>query len=59
MATGLSSDPAVTWPRPGRQPDLTPRDWLDAGRPPLKRGGPKALRLRQLASGLLRLLCSR
>ncbi len=35
-----------------RQPDLTPRDWLDAGQSLLKRGGLKALKLRPLADEL-------
>ena len=52
MAAGLSSEPAATWPRSGRQSDLTPRDWLDAGQSLLKRGGLKALKLRRLADEL-------
>ena len=35
-----------------RQPDLTPRDWLEAGQALLKRGGLKALKLRPLADEL-------
>ena len=35
-----------------RQPDLTRRDWLDAGQSLLKRGGLKALKLRPLADEL-------
>lgn len=35
-----------------RQPDLTPRDWLDAGQSLLKRGGLKALKLHPLADEL-------
>lgn len=39
---------ATAW----RQPDLTPRDWLEAGQALLKRGGLKALKLRPLADEL-------
>lgn len=35
-----------------RPPDLTPRDWLEAGQALLKRGGLKALKLRPLADEL-------
>ncbi|MFW2851317.1 TetR/AcrR family transcriptional regulator [Sphingomonas sp. TX0543] len=35
-----------------RSPDLTPRDWLEAGQSLLRRGGLKALKLRPLAEEL-------
>lgn len=35
-----------------RSPDLTPRDWLEAGQSLLQRGGLKALKLRPLAEEL-------
>lgn len=35
-----------------RAPDLTPRDWLDAGQTLLRRGGLRALKLRPLADEL-------
>ncbi|QKR99538.1 TetR/AcrR family transcriptional regulator [Sphingomonas sp. CL5.1] len=35
-----------------RSPDLTPRDWLEAGQSLLRRGGLKALKLRPLADEL-------
>lgn len=35
-----------------RTPDLTPRDWLEAGQSLLRRGGLKALKLRPLADEL-------
>lgn len=37
---------------PGRAPDLTPRDWLEAGQSLLRRGGLRALKLRPLADEL-------
>ena len=37
---------------PARSPDLTPRDWLEAGQSLLRRGGLKALKLRPLAEEL-------
>ncbi len=37
---------------PARQPDLTPRDWLEAGQSLLRRGGLRALKLRPLADEL-------
>ena len=55
MVDGLSSDARTGRnPRPEawRQPDLTPRDWLEAGQALLKRGGLKALKLRPLADEL-------
>ena len=36
----------------GRSPDLTPRDWLEAGQSLLRRGGLRALKLRPLAEEL-------
>jgi AcrR family transcriptional regulator len=50
MEEGLSSEPARR--APWKQPDLRPRDWLDAGQSLLKRGGLKALKLRPLADEL-------
>ena len=47
MAVGVSS--IATAPRP---PDLTPRDWVEAGQTLLRRGGLKALKLRPLADEL-------
>ena len=44
MAT---SDPAAA-----RSPDLSPRDWLEAGQSLLRRGGLRALKLRPLAGEL-------
>ena len=38
--------------RPARSPDLTPRDWLEAGQTLLRRGGLRALKLRPLADEL-------
>jgi AcrR family transcriptional regulator len=37
---------------PSRSPDLTPRDWLEAGQSLLRRGGLRALKLRPLAEEL-------
>ena len=37
---------------PVRSPDLTPRDWLEAGQTLLRRGGLRALKLRPLADEL-------
>ena len=37
---------------PTRSPDLTPRDWLEAGQTLLRRGGLRALKLRPLADEL-------
>ncbi|WBH16437.1 TetR/AcrR family transcriptional regulator [Sphingomonas radiodurans] len=37
---------------PVRTPDLTPRDWLEAGQSLLRRGGLRALKLRPLAEEL-------
>lgn len=37
---------------PGRNVDLTPRDWLEAGQSLLRRGGLRALKLRPLAEEL-------
>jgi AcrR family transcriptional regulator len=43
----------LSMPQPApRPPDLTPRDWLDAGQALLRRGGLKALKLRPLADEL-------
>jgi AcrR family transcriptional regulator len=36
----------------GRSPDLTPRDWLEAGQSLLRRGGLRTLKLRPLAEEL-------
>ena len=47
MAADLSSITASA-----RPPDLTPRDWLDAGQTLLRRGGLRALKLRPLADEL-------
>jgi AcrR family transcriptional regulator len=47
MASTLSSIAA-----PGRSPDLTPCDWLEAGQTLLRRGGLRALKLRPLADEL-------
>lgn len=47
MATDLSSIAT-----PARSPDLTPRDWLEAGQTLLRRGGLRALKLRPLADEL-------
>lgn len=44
----MNAGMATAW----RQPDLTPRDWLEAGQALLKRGGLKALKLRPLADEL-------
>lgn len=39
-------------PVPARSPDLSPRDWLEAGQSLLRRGGLRTLKLRPLASEL-------
>lgn len=39
-------------PVPARSPDLSPRDWLEAGQSLLRRGGLRALKLRPLAGEL-------
>jgi len=45
--------PAATGPvLASRSPDLTPRDWLEAGQSLLRRGGLRALKLRPLAEEL-------
>ena len=51
MVEAMSS---VSPPAPASQrvPDLTPRDWLEAGQSLLRRGGLKALKLRPLAEEL-------
>lgn len=51
MVQGMSSvSPAIQ--TAARSPDLTPRDWLEAGQSLLRRGGLKALKLRPLAEEL-------
>lgn len=50
MVTPMSSVQPVS-PAP-RAPDLTPRDWLEAGQSLLRRGGLRALKLRPLAEEL-------
>lgn len=48
-----SVPPAATGPvLASRSPDLTPRDWLEAGQSLLRRGGLRALKLRPLAEEL-------
>lgn len=49
MVTSMSSQPLAA---PARTPDLTPRDWLEAGQSLLRRGGLRALKLRPLADEL-------
>lgn len=44
--------PDLSSKQPARSPDLTPRDWLEAGQSLLRRGGLKALKLRPLADEL-------
>ena len=51
MAADLSIMPAPE-SRVARAPDLTPRDWLEAGQTLLRRGGLRALKLRPLADEL-------
>ncbi len=48
-ATGNANAPG---PAIRRSPDLSPRDWLEAGQSLLRRGGLRALKLRPLASEL-------
>lgn len=43
---------ATNDPVTARSPDLSPRDWLEAGQSLLRRGGLRALKLRPLASEL-------
>lgn len=50
MVTSMSSVQPL--PTPSRSPDLTPRDWLEAGQSLLRRGGLRALKLRPLADEL-------
>ena len=47
MDPGVSSNAVAA-----RAPDLTPRDWLEAGQALLRRGGLRALKLRPLADEL-------
>ena len=51
MALGVSSVAAPDG-KGIRSPDLTPRDWLEAGQTLLRRGGLRALKLRPLADEL-------
>ncbi|MBS0285458.1 MAG: TetR/AcrR family transcriptional regulator [Proteobacteria bacterium] len=51
MVEGMSSVQPAN-PTATRSPDLTPRDWLEAGQSLLRRGGLKALKLRPLADEL-------
>jgi AcrR family transcriptional regulator len=48
----MSSVQPTIQPAPSRAPDLTPRDWLEAGQSLLRRGGLRALKLRPLAEEL-------
>lgn len=54
MVQGMSSvQPAVSGQSAApRSPDLTPRDWLEAGQSLLRRGGLRALKLRPLSEEL-------
>ncbi|WP_330999937.1 TetR/AcrR family transcriptional regulator [Sphingomonas sp. IC-11] len=54
MVEGMSSvQPVVSGSTTApRSPDLTPRDWLEAGQSLLRRGGLRALKLRPLAEEL-------
>jgi AcrR family transcriptional regulator len=51
MVHGVSST-ASGIAAPSRAPDLTPRDWLEAGQALLRQGGLRALKLRPLADEL-------